>query len=142
MVPTNMFIEEIIQAGMLLVSGVGCHCETSNPSYVTGGERTSGAEELAGTGEVAENQRASCPNRLDRTLELSRPRDYCRILCSNPAIIEPWFSLVHSQCESQAKYGILDENTCNFDETGFHIGVGGSVKVVTASELRLNPIRR
>jgi hypothetical protein len=42
----------------------------------------------------------------------------------------------------KAKYGILDEDTYNFDETGFQIGVGGSVKVVTASELRLNPIRR
>jgi hypothetical protein len=71
--------------------------------------------------------------------QLSRPRDYCRILCSDPAIIEPWFSLV---ANVKAKYGILDEDTYNFDETGFQIGVGGSVKVVTASELRLNPIRR
>jgi hypothetical protein len=42
----------------------------------------------------------------------------------------------------KAKYGILDEDTYNFDETGFQIGVGGSVKVVTASEIRLNPISR
>jgi hypothetical protein len=71
--------------------------------------------------------------------QLSRPRDYRRILCSNPAIIEPWFELVASV---KAKYGILDEDTYNFDETGFQIGVGGSIKVVTASELRLNPIGR
>jgi hypothetical protein len=71
--------------------------------------------------------------------QLSRPRDYRRILCSNAAIIEPWFELVASV---KAKYGILDEDTYNFDETGFQIGVGGSVKVVTASELRLNPIGR
>jgi hypothetical protein len=71
--------------------------------------------------------------------QLSRPQDYQRILCSNPAIITPWFDLV---ANVKAKYGILNEDTYNFDETGFQIGVGGSVKVVTASELRINPIRR
>jgi hypothetical protein len=71
--------------------------------------------------------------------QLSRPRDYRRILCSDPSIIEPWFSLV---ANVKAKYGILDEDTYNFDETGFQIGVGGSVKVVTAAEIRLNPIGR
>ncbi|KAF7574139.1 hypothetical protein PtrM4_057620 [Pyrenophora tritici-repentis] len=42
----------------------------------------------------------------------------------------------------KAKYGILDEDTYNFDETGFQIGLGGSVKVVTASQQRLKPISR
>jgi hypothetical protein len=40
----------------------------------------------------------------------------------------------------KAKYRILDEDTYNFNETRFQIGVGGSVKVVTASEIRINPI--
>jgi hypothetical protein len=40
----------------------------------------------------------------------------------------------------KAKYGILDKDTYNFNKTGFQIGLGGSVKVVTASEQRLNPI--
>jgi hypothetical protein len=71
--------------------------------------------------------------------QLSRPRDYRRILCSNLSIIEPWFGLV---ANVKAKYGILDEDTYNFDETGFQIGVAGSIKVVTASEIRLNPIGR
>jgi hypothetical protein len=71
--------------------------------------------------------------------QLSRPRDYRRILCSDPKVIEPWFGLV---ANVKAKYGILDEDTYNFDETGFQIGVGGSVKVVTAAEIRLNPIGR
>jgi hypothetical protein len=71
--------------------------------------------------------------------QLTRPRDYRRILCSNPTVIEPWFGLV---ANVKAKYGILDEDTYNFDETGFQIGVEGSVKVVTASEIRLNPIGR
>jgi hypothetical protein len=59
-------------------------------------------------------------------------------LCSNPTIISPWFSLVRNV---KAKYGILDEDTYNFDETGFQMGVGGSVKVVTASERRLRPLQ-
>jgi hypothetical protein len=71
--------------------------------------------------------------------QLTRPQDYRRILCSNPAIIKPWFKLVASV---KAKYRILDEDTYNFNKTGFQIGVGGSVKVVTASEIQLNPIRR
>jgi hypothetical protein len=69
--------------------------------------------------------------------QVSRPRDYRRVLCSNPAVISPWFDLVRNV---KAKYGILDEDTYNFDETGFQIGVGGSVKVVTASERRLKPL--
>jgi hypothetical protein len=40
----------------------------------------------------------------------------------------------------KAKYRILDKDTYNFDETGFQIGVGGSVKVVTASKRRLKPL--
>jgi hypothetical protein len=42
----------------------------------------------------------------------------------------------------KAKYSILDEDTYNFNKTGFQISVGGSVKVVTAAEICLNPIRR
>jgi len=40
----------------------------------------------------------------------------------------------------KAKYGILDEDTYNFDETGFTMGVAGSVKVVTALERRNRPL--
>jgi hypothetical protein len=69
--------------------------------------------------------------------QVSRPRDYQRVLCSDTAIISPWFDLVRNV---KAKYGILDQDTYNFDETGFQIGVGGSVKVVTASERRLAPL--
>jgi hypothetical protein len=69
--------------------------------------------------------------------QISRPRDHRRVLCSNPAVISPWFDLVRNV---KAKYGILDEDTYNFDETGFQVGVGGSVKVVTASERRLKPL--
>jgi hypothetical protein len=69
--------------------------------------------------------------------QITRQRDHQRVLCSDPAIISPWFDLVRNV---KAKYSILDEDTYNFDETGFQMGVGGSVKVVTASERRLKPI--
>ena len=69
--------------------------------------------------------------------QVTRQRDLQRVLCSDLAIISPWFDLVRSV---KATYGILDEDTYNFDETGFQMGVGGSVKVVTASERRLKPL--
>ena len=52
-------------------------------------------------------------------------------MCSDMGVISPWFDLVQSV---KAKYGILDEDTYNFDETGFTMGIGNRVKVVTASE--------
>lgn len=48
--------------------------------------------------------------------QVTRQRDHQRVLCSNPAIISPWFDLVRN---INAKYSILDEDTYNFDETGF-----------------------
>jgi hypothetical protein len=69
--------------------------------------------------------------------QVTRRRSYRRVLCSDPAVISPWFNLVRNV---KAKYGVLNEDTYNFDETGFQMGIGGSVKVVTASERRLKPI--
>jgi hypothetical protein len=69
--------------------------------------------------------------------QVTRLRDHQRVLCSDLAIISPWFDLVRNV---KAKYGILDEDTYNSDETGFQMGVGGSVKVVTASERRVKPL--
>lgn len=51
---------------------------------------------------------------------INRQRDRQRILCSDPGVIGPWFD--------------------NFDKTGFTMGVGNRVKVVTASERRTEPI--
>jgi hypothetical protein len=42
--------------------------------------------------------------------------------------------------EHKAKHGILDDDTYNFDKTGFTMSVGNRVKVVTASERRTQPI--
>jgi hypothetical protein len=69
---------------------------------------------------------------------MTRQRDRQRVLCSDPDVIRPWFDLVQNV---KAKYGIQDEDTYNFDETGFTMGIGNCVKVVTASERRSEPIR-
>jgi hypothetical protein len=39
-----------------------------------------------------------------------------------------------------AEYGVLDEDIWNMDETGFHIGVGGSQKIITTDPKRKNYI--
>ena len=64
---------------------------------------------------------------VKRTLELktrlNRPYDRQRALCEDPKVISEWFKLVQRIKE---KYGILDEDTHNFDETGFAMGKIGS----------------
>lgn len=40
-----------------------------------------------------------------------------------------WFMLV----ETIAKYGILEQDIYNFDETGFQMGVASTAKVITGS---------
>ncbi|KAF2178894.1 hypothetical protein K469DRAFT_802419 [Zopfia rhizophila CBS 207.26] len=57
--------------------------------------------------------------------------DYQRYKQEEPAIIQGWFDLV---CNVKAKYGIQDEDTYNFDESGFQIGIITQQKVVTGSE--------
>jgi hypothetical protein len=65
------------------------------------------------------------------TMRWTRPYDRQRALCEDPAVIQPWFSLIRSV---KAKYGILDEDVYNFDETGFIMGKITSQLVVTGSE--------
>jgi hypothetical protein len=62
---------------------------------------------------------------------LNRVYDYQRGLCEDPAIIEPWFRLVANM---RAKYGILDCDFYNFDETGFMMGMIRPGMVVTRSD--------
>jgi DDE superfamily endonuclease len=66
----------------------------------------------------------------------NRKYDYQRAKCEDPAIIEPWFNIVRNL---KAKYGILDEDTWNFDETGFQMGVIMTSKVVTRTERKGRP---
>ena len=52
--------------------------------------------------------------------QLTRQRNWQRVMCSNMGVVSPWFDLVQNV---KAKYGILDEDTYNFDETGFTMAV-------------------
>lgn len=63
----------------------------------------------------------------------TRAYNYQRALNEGLVVIGRWFDLVRSVKE---KYGILDEDTYNFDETGFIMGVIGSELVITCSERR------
>lgn len=89
-------------------------------------------------GQVGENWATNFVRRKpELKSRLSRPRDHQRVLCSDSRVISPWFNLVQNM---KAKYGIQNEDIYNFDETGFTMGVAGSVKVVTASERCNRPI--
>jgi len=63
----------------------------------------------------------------------SHKYDYQRAKCEDPEIISPWFDLVRN---TKAKYGILDDDTYNFDETGFLMGMIFAGMVVTTSDGR------
>jgi hypothetical protein len=64
-----------------------------------------------------------------------RKYDYKRAQCKDPDAINAWFRLVRN---TVAKYGIVDADIYNFDETGFQIGVIANGMVVTNSERRSN----
>ena len=66
----------------------------------------------------------------------SRKYDYKRARCEDPKAIQDWFGLVANM---KAKYGIQDDDTYNFDETGFMMGQIAPSAVVTASERRGRP---
>jgi RecB family endonuclease NucS len=66
----------------------------------------------------------------------SRKYDYQQVLCKDPKIIQEWFKLVRSTTE---KNGILPEDTYNFDEIGFMMGIIATLKAVTGSEKNLRP---
>ena len=67
---------------------------------------------------------------------LNRRLDYQRALNEDPKIIEEWFNLVRN---FKAKYGIVDDDVFNFDETGFLMGMISTQLVVTGSERRNRP---
>jgi hypothetical protein len=66
----------------------------------------------------------------DLTSKYTRKYDYQRAKCEDPEIINQWFDLVQNTI---VKYGILEQDIYNFDETGFQMGVAHTVKVITAS---------
>jgi hypothetical protein len=69
-------------------------------------------------------------------MAFNRAKDRQRILQEDPETIGAWFKLVE---DTKAKYGVHNNDVHNFDETGFQMGVIGSMKVVTGAERRARP---
>jgi hypothetical protein len=63
----------------------------------------------------------------------NRVYDFQRALCEDSKLIGAWFRLVEN---IRAKYGVLDCDFYNFDETGFMMGVICSAMVVTRADRR------
>lgn len=63
----------------------------------------------------------------------NRVYDFQRALCEDPELIGAWFRLVENM---RAKYGIVDSDFYNFDETGFMMGIISSSMVVTRADRR------
>lgn len=63
----------------------------------------------------------------------TRQYDYQRAKCEDPGLIKGWFSHVQ---ETILKYGILEQDIYNMDETGFQMGMASTAKVVCGSETR------
>lgn len=59
--------------------------------------------------------------------------DFQRALCEDPELISKWFKLYKSVRD---KYGIVDADIWNFDETGFMMGIIHAHMVVTRAERR------
>ena len=53
--------------------------------------------------------------------------EYQRAKCEDPQVILRWFELVQNTIE---KYGILEQDIYNMDETGFQMGVATTSKVI------------
>ena len=54
--------------------------------------------------------------------------------CEDPELIKGWFTCVH---ETMQKYGIVEKDIYNIDETGFQMSVASTAKVIYGSETRL-----
>jgi hypothetical protein len=63
----------------------------------------------------------------------TRRYDYQRAKCEDPRVIGEWFALVRNV---KAKYGIVEDDIYNFDETGFMMGIIFAGMVVTTSDGR------
>ena len=91
-----------------------------------------------GAGKVGEKWPSTFVHRRPELRTQSfRKYDHQRAKCEDPEVIGNWFKLVSN---IKGKYGIVDEDTYNFDETGFQMGVISSGVVVTGSERRGRPL--
>ena len=64
-------------------------------------------------------------------MQMSRANDFQRALCEDPDALNAWFRLVENM---MAKYGIVDCDFYNFDETGFMIRMITSSVIVARAE--------
>src|ERR1700721_2410460 len=64
-----------------------------------------------------------------------RRDDHSRAQCEDPDAIRAWFALVKNTI---TKYGVVDADIYNFDETGFIMGIISTGMVVTSMERRSN----
>lgn len=93
--------------------------------------------EVRGQGKVGKCWASRFIKRSDELkMSFNRAKDRQRAKQEDPVVISDWFQRV---ANTKAKYGIPEEDTYNFDETGFQMGVIGSMKVVTGSERRSRP---
>ena len=65
------------------------------------------------------------------TTRFKRKYDYQRAKCEDPTIIRGWFTLLENTI---AKYGIVESDIYNFDETGFLMGFITTGMVITSSD--------
>ena len=63
----------------------------------------------------------------------TRRYDYQRARCEDPELIKNWLDCVK---ETIQKYGILEQDIYNMDESGFQMGVTSTAKVICGSETR------
>jgi hypothetical protein len=69
-------------------------------------------------------------------MAFNRAKDRQRILQEDPEVVGAWFTLVSKII---TEFGVHKDDIHNFDETGFQMGVIGTMKVVTGSERRTRP---
>jgi hypothetical protein len=74
--------------------------------------------------------------RPELKIRFNRNYNYSKAKYKNPEVIQGWFRLVENM---KAKYGILDQDTYNFDETGFMMGQVSTRAVVTGAKRRGRP---
>jgi hypothetical protein len=104
-------------------------------------------EEIANI--MLQTKNPACPQRVGtkwvanfvkRHPELSsvynRKFDIKRAEVEDPKLISLWFKLVG---DTIARYGIIEEDIFNFDETGFQMGVISTSKVITSSDRKGRP---
>jgi hypothetical protein len=76
----------------------------------------------------------SCSDELK--MAFNRAKDRQRILQEDPEVVSAWFTLIS---KTITEFGVYKDDIHNFDETGFQMGVIGTIKVVTGSKQRTRP---